>query len=145
MFSEINKSSKVIMSPTPLTTNDQQRSRHNFYYCFQPIFIISRIFGLLPFTIHSDLRGNIERVKIGALNVLWLVISIVFNMILMCIMKYSSRNKLDFGSPVLYLADQLIWISGFLIMVISMALDVFNRNRLLKILRNLIAFDKYVN
>lgn len=119
-----------------------QKKQLNFYDCIQPACRISRIFGLFPFSISFDSADQVQA-KVGIFNAVWFICSIVINTVLSCIVLSSPNDESD--SQVLLLFDWLFWIFGPLMLALSIALDMLNRNRLQKIVSNFMEFDQNVS
>lgn len=124
----------------------EQSGRLNNYDWFKPVHIVSRLFGLLPFTINVGTDGNIENVKVGKIDAIWFAGFIAINLMLLYLFvnPSSSGREIHTDSAILYISDLLFGISGTIIVFISTALDMLNRNRLAKILQSFITLDKNV-
>lgn len=122
-----------------------QEKQLNFFHCFQPFHMISRIFGLLPFTMNLEPNGNIASASVGATDVIRCVsfIAIIFiaGYFVGSSMKHPHTN-LAYSYPMIY--NQVFWFGGCITWIIAIALDMINRNRFVAIITELIAFDKIV-
>lgn len=130
---------------TDFVVKRQREKRLNFYACIKSLHMISRSFGLLPFTITFSSNGKIAKAKVGIFNAIWFVGSITVNLILVYFAFYSSRSSANSYSSVAYLSDRFILIFQLLMCISSIILSVFNCNKFLKILREFVAFDRNVN
>lgn len=124
--------------------NRQPKKRLTFYDIFQPVYTISRVFGLSTFNIIFDAKGNIDRSSVNVTSVFLLASAIAINASLAYITQYSSRSAMSFESPIIYLADRTFRVISYMILFSSIALDMVNRNRVLKVVQDFILFDKVV-
>lgn len=53
----------------------------NFYDCIRPAYILSRIFGLLPFSINYNGNGHVESVCAPRFDAIWFVGAILMNLL----------------------------------------------------------------
>lgn len=123
----------------------QRKRRLHFYDCIKPIHVISRIFGSMPFTIHVSSNGRIAKACVGVLNAVWLICMIMLNLVFAYFAFYSSRSIVNKYSSVAHLSDHFLGFFQLLMCISSIILSVFNCNRFLKILRELVAFDNNVS
>lgn len=126
-----------------VVSTKQQKRRLNFYDCFKPIFTISHTLGLLSYTIHSDPSGTPDSTTVGVINATHLIGSILLNFLLAHVYQLSPRRRMGSGSAISILSSFYRNCRHF-ILFLSVVLDLLNRNRLLKILKNFIVFDKNV-
>lgn len=132
-----------VSSETSLMTdiNRLRMKRLNFYYSIRPAFVMSRLFGLLPFKINLDSNGNVKSVTA---NMQIFVVTLVLNLAMAYAIQYSPRTKIGFSNSIMYVQDRLFCNAVFVLFLLSITLDVINRKRLVKIIRGFIAFDKNV-
>lgn len=123
---------------------EQPKTRLTFYDCFRSVHKIARLFGLLPFKIVFDSKGNVERTEVNVPSAILFAGSIIANAFLVYIIQYSSRSTTRFGSPIIYLADRMFCVISYVILFSSIVVDMVNRNRLLKLLKDIMLFDKVV-
>lgn len=121
------------------------RSRKfGFVDSFLPIYFFLRVIGFMPFSIGCEANGEVRKAQVSLLDGLWFVISIC---LYLGIAIYCSQNgglPLD-ASYVLVMGDFLLLIVGFVYGAVAIAMDMFNRNRLVNIVNKFIIFDKEVN
>lgn len=122
----------------------QETGQLNFYDCLKPLHMISKVFGLLPFTIHLSPNGWIERADIGVFNAAWFIFSIAINLVFAYFAQISPRGNANAESAVAVFTDRFVWILQLLMCLSSIILCMLNRNRYLRILRQFIVFDKNV-
>lgn len=119
-----------------------QRSRKlNFYDCIQPLFAVSRALGLSTFRIDINSNGTPERANFSAFRFIG---SIVLNLMLAFFIQYLTRNRIPFETPILILANFAYRTFIQLNVFSSIFCDMFNRNRMVAILQDIITFDENV-
>lgn len=136
-----------LISPKTFVYDDlkwHRKQRMNFYHCIKPLCSISRVFGLLPFTIDLDPNGNIKRARVSVSNACWFICFIAATVVAFYFVETATVQQADLESSVLFVSEQLFWFSGIFMLFLSMILDMLNRNRLVKILQDFIAFDESV-
>lgn len=108
----------------------------NFMHSFRPVYYISRIFGLMPFTIiyHSNCR--LLQSKVTKFDALWLATSVVL---------YSLSTflvKIYHGSVFLLLLANTFAKIGLCYCAVIIVVDMCNRWKYIEIFRKITAFDK---
>lgn len=139
--------SKSIL-PKPYCLADawmQQRKRPNIYDCIKPVHTISRIFGVSLFKMRVDSNGQIENISVSVFDALWFISSIALNLMFSYFAQTSKRSAAKFGSSVVLLSDRFIWVLQLLMCLSSIILSLVNRKRFLKIVQDVIYFDKNVS
>lgn len=117
-----------------------------FEHGFQPVYYFSRCIGLWPFTITYDSNGSIKAARVRLLDRLWFLVSICLYLTALFFSYEDLMVSLNLGRSY-YFADLLFLISQIpplLFGSVAIVLNFFNRNRLLNILKNFIAFDTEV-
>lgn len=117
----------------------------SFEYCIRPIYYMSRVCGLLPFSIARNSNGEIQAPRIRILDCLYFTLSIVWYIFLTYssyheIQNWPSLNK----SQVLTVSNYSLLILGLIFGALTITMDMFNRTRLVEILKKFIRFDKNV-
>lgn len=118
----------------------------NFVYGFSPVYYISRVFGLMPFSIICDHRRGIYKPQVKLLDGVWFLLSI-FMYISMAIATYvnlSLPRDTNTASFILSLGDSMLLIVGLIYSALIIVFDMLNRQRLTEILNKFITFDKEV-
>lgn len=131
--------------PLEMMRNHLRKNRLDFYDCVRPIYVMNRIFGLLPFTVDFDSDGNIERARVGTFDLIWFISFTAIYMAIQSLVDSSTKGASDFESSVLLIFDRLFWIVGCTKMFMAIILDMLNRHRFIKLLKNFLVFDKNVN
>lgn len=118
----------------------------NFYDCIRPVYILSRLLGLFPFTIHIDSNGIAKSVEIRVFDAILFVGSIVSQLVFSCVGLYfvTSRAVGGTDSAVFHTSRVIFGFFGFVLWLLSASLDMLNRNRFLKLIQDLTVFDQNV-
>ena len=119
--------------------------KYNLIYGLLPVYFFSRAIGLLPFSIVCNSTGKVQCARVRAFDFIWFVFSIGLY-ISMALFIYQAMviPKDPNESVILIIGDNLLLISGLASAVIFILIDMFNRNRLVGILKNLTVFDDEV-
>lgn len=117
----------------------------NFYYSIRPMVILSRCFGLHPFSFVTNVYGEVHRTKIKFLDSIWFIVVIVmyssFALLISTHINLASEYKTVY---VLMLGEQLLIVCGLVMCVVSVIMDMVNRNRILRNAQRFQAFDMEV-
>lgn len=117
----------------------------NFYDHIKPVIIASRIFGFFPFIVRFGPNGNIEAAKIRLVDVIWFIVFLFINLTSSYFVLTASPNYASTAeSTVLHLSDWFFDIYGVIVLLILVSLDMFNRNRLVNVLNDILMFDQKV-
>lgn len=117
----------------------------NLFDLIRPMYVISRIFGMLPFKLlHSSMDGIVGQCVRPA-DLFWFIISIGFHF---CLAFLSNQNfKADEHWQTKSLFSVIANLSLFFDITLSMLIIIFDmvhRQHIIKILRQFIEFDKKV-
>lgn len=117
------------------------------YHSFRPLFIYSRFFGLFPFSFKINVFGEVQHVKLTILDLFWLCLSIAMYSSLMAFVLFGPDNvESDLRSAhSLVLGDSFLFVYGFIMCIISIVMDLINRNRIAWNIQRFEEFDKEVN
>lgn len=119
--------------------------KYNFIYGLLPVYFFSRAIGLLPFSIVCNSNGKVQCARVRAFDFIWFIFSIGIYIFMAAFIYQSMEIPKDPNeSVILIIGDNLLLISGFVSGVIFILIDMFNRNRLVGILKNLTVFDDEV-
>lgn len=141
----IKASKSVDYSSDAMLKQNIKRPQVNPLYCVKPIYYISRVFGMLPFTIVCTPTGEIDRPKVGPFDFVWFVISLLFHSIL----TYVTCTILLVPARwhplyILLCGNRWLLVLGNMLGVSQVILDMWNRKRFVNILKQLNAFDNEV-
>lgn len=117
----------------------------NDQHGFQSIYYFSRCVGLWPFTITYNSNGSIKEARICLFDWLWFWISNCLNLAaLFCSYERQSYEQSSYEDYFWYLIYNSSEMPTLLYLTASITLDMFNRNKLVNILKKFIIFDRKV-
>lgn len=118
----------------------------HYYYSIRPIIVLSRCFGLNPFSFKTNVFGEVYRTQITFFDALWFVAAITMYVTLTVLvsMHISLAPELE-SVYLLVLGDQLLLAFALVMCVVGVVMDMVNRNRILRNIQRFEAFDKEVN
>lgn len=126
--------------------NGVVEQKFDFYYGFRPLYLFSRFVGLMPFTIVRCTNGNILTVNVTTGDWIWFFIAIIWYTVLAIISTKNLRLPQDSNeSLAINVGDHVILIAGLLLGSFSIAMDLFNRKRLMDIAQKYEIFDSEVS
>lgn len=128
------------------TQNKLRVENVNFVHGFSPVYYISRIFGLMPFSIVCDLRRGTQKPQVKLLDGMWFLLSIsmYISMAITTYVTLSLPRDTSTASFILALGDSMLLIVGLVYSVFIIMFDMYNRFRLTEILNKFITFDRDV-
>lgn len=128
----------------PVVNQQVSWQKHDFVYCFRPIYIVSRVFGLLPFSLTFHSNGEVQKPNVSKLDIVWFGISLSFllNAISMSIAIQKSSGKK--GSLISILGDMWMLFAGLINGVLTIVLDMYNRHKFVDIIKKINTFDREV-
>lgn len=120
--------------------------KYNFAYSVRPIYYFARVFGLFPFTIEHDSYGDIKEARVKIIDFLWFLFAICIYLFL----GFYCFKNLEFPkdpneSYVLILGDYTLLILGLVSGAAMIISDMYNRNKIINILKDFTIFDKKVS
>lgn len=123
-------------------TDHEQRNSNGL----QPIYNVSRVFGLLPFSIIWNSNAEAEKPKIKKRDILWLLISVIiysslaFYKLQSIVFQHGSSKS----SSVVF-SDKLLNLTILVCGILMFLINLFNRSKLVGILKNFTNHDKKVS
>lgn len=118
----------------------------DFYYGFRPLYLFSRLTGLMPFTIVQGANGTILSVQVSVFDWIWFFTAITTNTALAIISTKNLRLPQDHNeSLAINVGDHLILIVGLILGSFSIAMDMFNRRKLTELAQKYEIFDNEVS
>lgn len=123
--------------------NNASVKEKNFSYSFRPIYYVSRVFGLIPFSLIHDSNGELLMPKVRFLDGFWSII-LLCTYILNIISCFHHVNFEKFVF-VLRLGNYLLLIACFVFQILVMGTNMCNRFRFVEILKGITIFDKKVS
>lgn len=147
--SEVPPSSTLLTSlktasPLQAAINAKKANTFNFFDCVRPVYRTGRLFGLLPFTLNYTSNGEIDSCSLRITDILWFLISVAI-CIIFSLLGYSALSPTqDIRTTILLLGGRLVLISGVSLAGISIIIDIFNRHRLVELVKAINLFDQEV-
>lgn len=118
----------------------------SFHYSFRPLYFFSRFVGLMPFSVTQSLNGNGLSARVTVYDLIWFILSIVISISLGVIDTTNIRLPQNSNeSLTINVGDHLLLIFGLSVGTLSVALDMFNRKRLVNIVESFETFDREVS
>lgn len=115
----------------------------NFAHSFKSIYYLSRIFGFKPFTIVFDSNGKIQTAQIRAIDILWFAITIALYLLsALYFVIFASHDTLPAKSAFLVECTRSIYMLRKLLNILSIFMDMYNRFKLVGIVREIDTFDE---
>lgn len=114
----------------------------NFGSVFHPLYYLSRIWGLVPFSIVTKSNGDVQNPKIHLRDVLFFAISFKIRLLFSFIShkRYMELGKANTLDLCVYLFEEFSFLYGILIAI----MNVCNRFKLMDMLKMYNHFDKEV-
>lgn len=123
--------------------------RFNFSSSMMPAYFFSRAFGLLPFSIVRDSRGEAQAARVYLLDFLWFFISMLIYFLLTIYVYFDVESlgpsQTISESYILIVGEPALIIFGMIYGAMVIVMDMLNRNRLVDVLKKFTDFDKEVN
>lgn len=119
----------------------------NFVYGFLPTYYVSRVCGMMPFSIVYDSNGEPKQSKVKKCDQLWLIFHILlFSYVTFCNFRDLKLPENTSSTPyTLMLCDYALYafitISAFLLL----GMDIRNRQKFVDFLRMFTIFDRKVS
>lgn len=127
----------------PMLNRVTQLQKINLIYSFRPVYYFARFFGLLPFKVICDSKGIPIEARVGAFDLIWLVITVCLYLFMATVCYfYYPHDKNDFY--VLRMGDRFLIITTLVNGAVACALDMFNRAKVVTTLRDSTRFDMEV-
>lgn len=129
------------------TTTVTNSSNSNFIYSFRPIYYFNRVYGLMPFTIIYNADGTANRCEIRTFDMFWFIAAVVLNVIFSIMPRKDTHYLQDpkTTSNILTGGDYFLESFAMIFNVILIAMDMFFRLNLVKILKKINTFDEEVH
>lgn len=132
-----------VATANSITPRSKSKGDHNnIFKLIYPVYILSRIFGLLPFSMGLNSRKTCIWLRVNVIDFIWFVTSIViYAGFTGYLFTMPLSASLPYDSYIMKIGGILILISGYLMAIISIIADMINRKKILKILRLFHDFD----
>lgn len=129
----------------PLNKDDQWPN-NRFIQSISPIYYFSRAIGLMPFTIVHDKNEKVLAAQVTTFDFVWFIIALCVHigfLIFWCLFLDLSKNQS--GSHVLPIGETTLMTICLIYNIVCVAMDMYNRHRLVNIIRKFIIFDREVS
>lgn len=134
------------ISPSAITKNVTNTPNKNVLFSLRPIYIFSRIFGLMPFSIIRNSNYEIQGVQVGKFDLLWFIISIsLYSFMAIICFQTTHYVKSPINSVVIVTGDRILLTICLCNCVIKVVMDMCNRFRLIDIMKKFAFFDNEVS
>lgn len=130
-----------------MTVNSKESKTMNFGSVFRPLYHLSRVWGLAPFSIASNPNGELQNPKIGFSDGVWLLTTIL---IYLSFASYSlnafqtARKTLNRGTWILILCARILALFAFVYGILTIIISLCNRFKLINIVKMFARFDEEV-
>lgn len=133
------------MAQPNAATNVHWPKKLNFAYCFRPIYYFSRIFGYMPFTIIYDSSGAIQKPKIRIFDLIWFILSFLIQTIPPLMYVQNEGLSIHYATSFILSRIDIILVNFWMTyIIVSIAMDMYNRFILIEILKRINNFDEEV-
>lgn len=120
----------------------------NFSWSFKPLFFLSRLFGCFPFTIVRNQSDIIVGCCVSVFDIVLFVLNIVLHMIIVAFSyPISTSEMIKFEKATTHFSltgIRVLTVGHNIAAVISIVLNLLNRNRFIEIFKAFDAFDNEV-
>lgn len=138
------------MVPQPPVSHRSRRTaaKHkDFLDSFRPIYYFSRSFGLMPFSIGRSSSGNILGPRVHKFDAVWFVATIlIYALATVVSFKYVKfKQESNTQLNMLVISNNWHLTSGLLFCVVIIGMDLYNRDKLVDLIKRFTVFDKQVS
>lgn len=139
-----------VVDKVKITEQDDESSyfqRLDFAFIYRPVYFASRVFGLMPFSINYDSNGVVQGPKVRIFDIVWFITSIC---LYMCFIHQTIQTITSFKSPdssiyLIWIGNEILLMFGLVFGVITICTDMFNRYRIVDIVKSFNTFDNEVH
>lgn len=117
----------------------------DFFYSLRPLYYISRLFGLLPFSIVRDSNDIIQNARVNPFDLIWFLFAICIYLLMAWICYQSVELRQDRLSYTMVIGDGVILTLSLINCAKAIIMDMFNRFRFIEILKMFTFFDDEVD
>lgn len=135
-----------IESSMALKRRDEMKCT-NFGSIFRPLYYLSRVWGLAPFSIVTNPNGEVQKAKIRLYDVLWFLIAIYVHLFFMnsVLNKFkTAKEKIKRDTWILLVSARAMEVFTFAHGILTIVMNICNRFKLISIVRMFIRFDREV-
>lgn len=139
-----NQTVKSVETSKEFNENVNLEKKADFEHSVRPIYYFSRVFGLLPFSLIRNERGEIQKPQVRFTDLLFFVISLSWYFFLACVSCQNIRLPND-NSLIPIAGDFLLLIIGLIFNEFIIPMDMFNRFKLVEVVKMFNTFDENVS
>lgn len=110
-----------------------------------PIYVISRIFGFLPFSLAYDRKLRTTIVRVTVFDIIWLCLSLLLHIFFFIFNWIADQQSQVTDSRILIISGRLTLWGGFFMAIFAMLMDLLNRNRIWEIIVKFNEFDEEIH
>lgn len=116
----------------------------DFFYSLRPIYFVSRLFGLLPFSIIRDSSGVVQNARVNSFDLIWFFIALCIYLSMAWICYKSVEARQERLSYTMVIGDGVILTLSLINSANMIIMDMFNRFKFIEILKKFSFFDDEV-
>lgn len=130
----------------PIGIPNDPQSSCDFVHSFRPIYIVSRIFGHMPFSIVYNANGGIDRAVVNTLDIVWGIISFgIYSYALFLSSNWVRTQRSYKVLPTISIViDAFVFGSIQVLSMFTIVFDMCCRWELTALIKNFTIFDKKV-
>lgn len=146
MSSVLSSKDEEVLSQRVVIPEEQSKIPVTLYDCIKPVYFVSRMCGLMPFSIRCDSNGQVQEARVGPFDALWFIGAITTNLALIVFTVTLLREQpIANEFLILHLGSRVLTIAAYVGIIFAIILDMVHRKGLIKILKDLLTFDKNVS
>lgn len=136
-----------VQNQLQITIANGSKRKVNFRHSYRPVYIVSRIFGQMPFTISYNGNGEILRAVVNKRDGVWFAcsLSVFIYMILSTIEYFDIEKSSISGTNISFVGTFFIFGIGLFIGTLTIILDMCYRSKFVDIFKEMIIFDGKVD
>lgn len=129
------------------TTGDASKQNSVMIRSYRPVYIVSRIFGQMPFSIAYHSNGDIHRPVVKKLDALWFLLSMIaFICIIYLLIKFVNTDEIFNNlSPISFMGNYAIFVISSFYGLLAIISDMCFRSKIVDIFKKIDTFDKEVS
>lgn len=128
------------------TENASKQVSHCSHSFYRPIYIVSRIFGLMPFSIAYHSNGVIYRPVVNKLDALWFLLAMAtfISFIYLSFEFFISGEHANLLTAVSFVGTFFVFGFNVIVCLLAINLDMCFRFKFVNIFKKITTFDRKV-
>lgn len=119
----------------------------DFAYSFRPIYYISRVYGLMPFTLTYNSDNSVRGLEVKSFDILWFIVSIIINLMYAFMI---SKDRLYLQDPkkisnILIGGDYFLEVISIIYNIILIGMSICIRTKFVDVIKKINTFDEKVS